>query len=71
MKTNYISNENYERLVKKAKYYDDLNEFIIEIGWEEWMNDFTDVEDYEIITEEDNEDIDEILKEVWNKAHKE
>ena len=60
-----------ERLLAYAAQYseDDLSLFIGEIGWEEWMNDFTEAAEEDPITEEEEFYIDEILKEIFWLAH--
>lgn len=65
--------EEKERLMKEAKKYaaDDLDLFIAETGWEDWMNEYTDAEDGEPISDEEGKKIDKILISIFEKAHEE
>lgn len=60
-----------EKLVAEAKNYemDQLNLFIAEIGWQDWMNDYTDAADGEPITDREQQAIDRILTDIFNEAH--
>lgn len=66
-----IDDEIVEKLIKEAKKYEayDFNLFVAEIGWEDWMNEFTDAEDGDPISEKESEEIDKILKQIFESAH--
>lgn len=57
-----------ERLQEQAKRYGENEEqrFIDEIGWEDWMNDFT--EDSEDMTENELRVIDDILTQIFESV---
>jgi len=65
----------YERptkeLVLAARIYDEeeFELFKDELGWEDWMESWTDSEDGEVTTESENEKIDKYLAEVFEMAH--
>lgn len=69
---NKMKEETRKRLMEVARSYenDQLELFIAELGWEDWMNEYTDASDDEEITEAEAEAIDEELKEIFNEAHK-
>ena len=68
-----LSEDIKERLITEAKKYgaDQLELFQAELGWEDWMNEFTEAADGEEITETESAEIDEITKEIFEEAHKE
>lgn len=70
-----MKDETRNRLLKSAKNYEDyeLDLFIAETGWEDWMNDYLDedIDDDEYISDETCERIDKILIEIFNEAHEE
>lgn len=57
-----------ERLQEQAKRYGENEEqrFIDEIGWEDWMNDFT--ENSEDMTESELRAIDDILTQIFESV---
>lgn len=63
--------EERERLLKVAAGYkpEELQLFIDETGWEDWMNDYTEAEEGDPISDRDCSAIDEILTEIFNEAH--
>lgn len=66
--------EQYELdLIEEAKEYatDEFYDFVADVGWEDWMCDFTEAQDGEPITEEEAEEIDKVLKKLFDIAHKE
>lgn len=65
--------EERERLLKVAARYaeDELQLFINEIGWEDWMNDYTEAEEGEPASDRECRIIDEILADIFNEAHAE
>jgi hypothetical protein len=67
-----LSENDRNRLVKMAEEYseNEFERFVAEVGWEDWMEDFTDAADGEPITDcREIENINDVLKQVWNKAH--
>lgn len=61
-----------ERLISEAKGYgkDEFTLFCAELGWEDWMNDYTEAPEDEPISESEIEEIDEILKDIFDCAQK-
>ena len=57
------------KLEEAAKEYDDLELFIAETGWLDFMNQFTTAEEGEPITDEEAKEIDEILIRAYNNVH--
>lgn len=59
-----------EKLIERAKGYaaDELELFQAELGWQDWMEDFTDAADGEEITEQESAVIDEITEAAFNAA---
>ena len=47
----------------------DLEDYIDDIGWQEWMNEYVADSDYP--TEEEFERIDRMLEEIWNEVAEE
>ncbi|MBP3921388.1 MAG: hypothetical protein J6D27_00280 [Ruminiclostridium sp.] len=70
---NRLDTETRERLIRIAQNYDkeQLNLFQGELGWEEWMEQFTEAADGEPITEAESDVIDGITAEIFATAHKE
>lgn len=62
-----------ERLIEEAKKYnfDELELFQAELGWQDWMNGFTDAEEGEEITEAEGNLIDDITRQAFLFAHEE
>ena len=62
-----------KELIKQAKKYKDgeFNLFTAELGWEDWMNEYTKAEDGEPASEAECKVIDEILQDIWEEAHPE
>lgn len=62
----------YEHLAPKMAPFiergSEVSEFIAWLGWDEWMNAYTDADDGEPITEEDERRIDQIIRDAWNHA---
>jgi hypothetical protein len=61
-----------ENKIKKEMRKYQPNEFKIyvdDVGWEDWMNEYTDAEDGEPINEDDNRKIEKIQKELWDEVH--
>ena len=67
----FLKKEDQENLILSARNYEYCEEFIREIGWEPWMEEFTEVADDEIPSERELENITKVLKEAFEKAHKE
>ena len=67
-----LNEETRERLIAEAKKYnaDGLKLFQAELGWEDWMNEFTDAAEGEEITEVESDEIDSITAEIFENAHK-
>lgn len=66
-----ISDKIEAYLIETAKQYND-NEFFrfeAEIGWEDWMEEFTEAPVGEPITDSDFESIESILQEAFTIAH--
>ena len=59
------------KLIKIAKRYDksELTRFLDELGWMEWMNDYTEASDGDVCTEAELCEIDRIAKIAFEKAH--
>lgn len=57
-----------EKLQNQAKNYEDdeLQRFVAEVGWEDWMNDFT--ENSEDMTESELRAIDDILTQIFESV---
>lgn len=68
---NRLSKEIKNKLIEEAKEYEayELDSFLAEIGWEDWMNGFTDAKEGDPISEEEGEEINKILKEIFKLAH--
>lgn len=66
-----MKNTERERLTEVAKNYevDELELFIAETGWEDWMNEFTEAAEGEPIAERETTEIDAILTAIFNDAH--
>lgn len=67
----FHSTEVHEHLVNIAKKYKD-NEFklyIAEMGWEDWMNDYTEAKEDKECSEKELENIEAIQAECFNEAH--
>ena len=55
-----------------AKYKpEQLELYLAEAGWQEWMEDYTEAEDGQPITESEHKEIDEILLNLWLEVHEE
>lgn len=63
--------EERKRLLRAAKNYaeDELQLFIEDTDWQDWMNEYTEAEDGEQISEQECKKIDEILTKIFNEAH--
>lgn len=66
-----MKNTERERLLEVAKHYadDELELFIAETGWENWMNEYTEAEDGEPINDSECEEINKLLEDIFNEAH--
>lgn len=71
MNTYNMTNEEFEMLVKSAKNYNEVKDFIENIGYQEWMDNYSDAEEGETMSEREIEEIDEILTEIFEAAHDE
>ena len=62
----------YRQLVQLAESYQARREsyslFESEIGWQDWMSNFTDAKDGEPITEREAERINAVLRQAWQEA---
>ena len=65
----FLKKEDQDRLILSAKNYENCEEFVREIGWEPWMEEFTEVADDEIQSERELGNINKVLKEAFEKAH--
>lgn len=67
-----LSNEIRNSLIEEAKKYgkDELCLYQAELGWQDWMNDFTEADEGEPISEAESKEIDKITEEAFNAAHK-
>lgn len=59
-----------DRLITYAKTFDDLKQFIDNVGYENWQDDFIKNPEAEELTETDIKRIDDVLAQVFNEAHK-
>lgn len=66
-----MSNNEFEVLVKRAKDYNEVKDFIESVGYQEWMDNYSDADEGEPMSEGEIEEIDEILNEIFNEAHDE
>ena len=68
-----LNYETRERLIAEAKKYnfDELELFQAELGWQDWMNDYTNAEDGEEITDAESNLIDDITRQAFFFAHQE
>lgn len=57
-----------KRVINSHYQEDEFELFKAEYGWEDWMNDYTEAEEDEPITEQEQEEIEEILKEGFEMA---
>jgi hypothetical protein len=59
------------QLIEEARRYDaeELNLYQAELGWQDWMNDFTEADDGEEFTEAEGKVIDEITEQIFRLAH--
>ena len=68
-----------QRLIKKAKKYNDHQEdlYLAELGWEDWMEDYLEVNGHsptpweDPLTERQTDFLDEYLAKIWKKSRKE
>ena len=60
-----------EHLENEAKRYNDEEyaRYEAEIGWEDWMDDFADTDNDDVLTESDCAKVNAILKEAWDNVH--
>ena len=67
-----MTEEIRERLIKEAKYFkpDELWKFLANVGFEDWMLKYQEDPEAELFTEKECEIIDNILKEIFDEAHK-
>lgn len=65
-----LNEETKLKLIREAKNYesDQLELFKAELGWQDWMNVFTESEEGGEITESEAKEIDEVLDEVFRKC---
>lgn len=58
-------------LTERAKKYnpDEYEEFTMAIGWEDWMNEFTESEEGEPVSDDEYEEIYKVIKECFKAAH--
>lgn len=57
--------------LEAVKYNDnEYKRFEDEIGWQKWMNEYTDAKDGEECTEAEINEINKILKQAWDNVHK-
>lgn len=63
MRENY-----YEKLVKEASKYTDYETFRAEIGWQDWMEEYTESEEGEPVTESEGNKIEKILREAFSRS---
>ena len=64
------SKEIFERLIINAKNYDNVTEFMDDIGWDgDWMPDLMEDPDSEEISIYDNIAINDVLVSAFEKAH--
>ena len=55
-----------------AKYKpDELELYLAEAGWQEWMESYTEAKDGGIISETENKEIVQIQKKLWYEVHPE
>lgn len=68
---NFLSEKEREKLLDQAKKYseNEYDLFVVELGWEDWMEEFTEAEDGECCSERECEIIEEILKQAWKQTH--
>lgn len=61
------------KLIKDMKTYPCTydNDYIAELGWADWMNEYTEAEDGEPASEAETDRINEFLYECWKEAHAE
>lgn len=68
-----LETKELQRMVEMAKQYgcgeEECAEYLGSVGWEEWMNEFTEVPEGEPITEEESHEIDEVLREIFWYVH--
>jgi len=58
-----------KHLLSEAKRYDTFHSFESELGWEDWMNNYTDAQDDDDLTQSEIETINSVLQYFYNKAH--
>lgn len=66
-----MTNTERKKIIEIARAYetDGFQLFADELGWMDWMNDYTTAEDGEPITEAERSEIDEILNQIFAEAH--
>ena len=64
-----LDEEIRNHLIERAKSNETFKDFQIDIGWESWMDDFTDAEDGEPASESESDVIDNILRQAWEETH--
>ena len=53
----------------QEEYYYNLQLYMAEAGWQEWMREYTEAEDGEECSEEEIKQMEEIQKELWEDVH--
>lgn len=69
---NQIPDAYLEEIKEQMILYDedDFKKYTADVGWEEWMDEFTDVVDEsELIPESDIKKIEKIQEEIWEEVH--
>lgn len=73
MDTINLNDEISKKLIEKAQYYKSVDEFIDELGWEDWMNELCTSESSALdggeLQEKDINNINQFLLKIWEKAN--
>lgn len=60
--------ETENALLDMARKYDDYYDFECEVGWMDWMEDFIESDDDELLNETEIDSINNVLKTIFEKS---
>lgn len=65
----FLAEGTKERLMKSATRYEEFDAFVDETGYEDWMDEFVENPEEDMLKESDVNRINKILKEIWDMVH--
>lgn len=68
---NKMTEETRKKLIAEAKNYTEYSLFEAELGWQDWMNAYTEAEEGEEASEAEINEINKELKAIFKEAHEE